>query len=87
MNRKIFEVVKLTNGYLATIIGINKDAYKVEIVNDKGKRKEITEINENDIKEVIVTKQKQIITFTKEKLQARSENVMEKKIYKEANQF
>ena len=56
MNRKIFEVVKLTNGYLATIIGINKDSYKVEIVNNNGKRKKITEINENDIKEVIVTK-------------------------------
>ena len=56
MNRKISEVVKLTNGYLATIIGINKDSYKVEIVNHDGKRKKITEINENDIKEVIVTK-------------------------------
>ena len=58
MNRKIFEVVKLTNGYLATIIGINKDSYKVEIVNNNGKRKKITEINETDIKEVIVKKKK-----------------------------
>lgn len=56
MKRKVFEVVKLKNGDMATIIGIDKDSYKVEIVGENGKRKEITEINENDIDEVIVTK-------------------------------
>lgn len=56
MKRKIFEVVKLTDGKLATIIGINKNTYKVEIVNEKGKRTEIKNINEDDINEIIVAK-------------------------------
>ena len=56
MKRKVFEVVKLTDGNLATIIGIEKDSYKVEIVNKNGKRKEITEISENDIDKVIISK-------------------------------
>ncbi len=55
MKRKVFEVFKLKNGDMATIIGTDKD-YKVEIVGKNGKRKEITEINENDIDKVIVTK-------------------------------
>lgn len=56
MKRKIFEVLKLKSGDKATIIGINKDSYKVEIVNKNGKRKEITDINEDDIDKVIVAK-------------------------------
>lgn len=56
MKRKIFEVVKLKNGDMATIIGIEKDTYKVEIVNKNGKRKKIAEINEYEIDEVIITK-------------------------------
>lgn len=56
MKRKVFEVVKLKSGDMATIIGIDKDSYKVEVVNKNGKRKEITEISENDIDEVIISK-------------------------------
>lgn len=56
MKRKVFEVIKLKNEDMATIIGIDKDSYKVEIVNKNGKRKEITEISENDIDEVIISK-------------------------------
>lgn len=56
MKRKVFEVVKLKNGYMATIIGIDNDYYKVEIVNKNGKRKQITQINEDDIEEVIIAK-------------------------------
>ena len=55
MKRKVFEVVKLKSGDMATIIGIDKDSYK-EIVNKNGKRKDITEISENDIDEVIISK-------------------------------
>ena len=46
MKRKVFEVIKLKSGDMATIIGIDKDSYKVEIVNKNGKRKDITEISE-----------------------------------------
>lgn len=56
MQRKIFEVVKLVDGSLATIIGINEESYKVEVVDKSGKRKQITEINENDIQDVIIKK-------------------------------
>ena len=54
--KKVFEVIKLKSGDMATIIGIDKDSYKVEIVNKNGKRKDITEISENDIDEVIISK-------------------------------
>ena len=56
MKRKVFEVVKIKSGDMATIIVVDKDSYKVEIVGKNGKIKEITEINENDIDKVIVTK-------------------------------
>ena len=56
MKRKVFEVIKLKNEDMATIIGIDKDSNKVEIVGKNGKRKEITEISENDIDEVIISK-------------------------------
>ena len=39
LKRKVFEVVKLKNGYMATIIGIEKNSYKVEIVNKKVREK------------------------------------------------
>ena len=56
MKRKVFEVIKLKNEDMATIIGIDEDSYKVEIVGKNGKRKEITEISENDIDEVVISK-------------------------------
>lgn len=56
MKIKIFEVVKLKTGDMATIIGMDKDSYKVEVVGKNGERKKITTITENDIQEVIITK-------------------------------
>lgn len=56
MKRKVFEVVELKSGEMATIIGIDKNNYKVEIVTKNGKRKEITDINEEDIEKVIIAK-------------------------------
>ena len=56
MKRKVFEVVKLKSGEKATIMGIDKNTYKVEIVGKNGKRKQITDINEDDIDEVIFAK-------------------------------
>lgn len=56
MKRKIFEVVKLKNEDMATILEVDKDSYKVEVVGKDGKIKQITEINEDDIDEVIIAK-------------------------------
>lgn len=39
MKIKIFDVVELNNGNKATIIEINKNRYKVEIVDKHGKSK------------------------------------------------
>lgn len=67
MKRKIFEVVKLKNEDMATILEVDKDSYKVEVVGKDGKIKQITEINEDDIDEVIIAKQVKKVTFTKDK--------------------
>lgn len=56
MKEKIFNVVRLLNGDLATILEVNKNSYKVEIVDEKGKSKGFKTIKEEDIKEVIVSK-------------------------------
>ncbi len=56
MKRKLFEVVKLKNDDIATIIEIDKDSYKVEIINKNAKIKQITESIEEDIDEVIIEK-------------------------------
>lgn len=39
MKRKVIEVVKLKNDDMVTIIEIDKDSYKVEIINKNVKRK------------------------------------------------
>lgn len=57
MKYKVFDVVMLNNGNKATILGeINKNQYKVEIVNDDGKREEVKIIDDNDIKDIIFSK-------------------------------
>ncbi len=56
MKVKLFEVVKLNNGNLATILEVNKDLYKAEIIDDKGKSLGTQNISNSDIKEVIFTK-------------------------------
>lgn len=56
MKNKVFEVVRLLDGNLATILEVDSNSYKVEIVDKKGKTKEITKVKDEDIKEVIVSK-------------------------------
>jgi len=56
MKVKLFEVVSLNNGNLATIIGINKDTYKAELIDEKGKSLGIKEITNSEIKEIIYNK-------------------------------
>lgn len=55
MKLKIFDVVELVNNDMATIkekLGNNK--FKAEIVNEKGFTKEIREIDEKEIKRIVV---------------------------------
>lgn len=56
MKRKVFDVVKLVDENMATILEVELNTYKVEIVDKKGKTKEIKEIKEEDIKDVIIAK-------------------------------
>ncbi len=56
MKIKIFDVVELNSGNKATIIEINKNGYKAEIVDNNGKSKGILQIEEKDIKKVIFSK-------------------------------
>lgn len=56
MKIKLFDVVKLNNGNNATILGINKNTYRAEILTEEGKTLEFKEITNSEIKEVIYTK-------------------------------
>ena len=56
MKYKQFDVVKLKNGYNATILGLNDNKYNVEIVDNEGKRKELSEIQDDDILEYVLKK-------------------------------
>ena len=56
MKRKVFEVVKLKSGDMATILEVDKDRYKVEVVDKRGKSKGTIEVSENDIDEIIISK-------------------------------
>lgn len=56
MKRKVFDVIKLVDGNMATILEVDKDTYKAEIVNKRGKSQGIKNIKEEDIKEVIISK-------------------------------
>ena len=56
MKRKVFDVVKLVDGNMATILEVYKDTYKIEKVNNKGESQGIIEISENDIDEIIISK-------------------------------
>lgn len=57
MKIKLFDVVKLNSGNNATILGINKNTYRAEILTEEGKTLEFKEITNSEIKEVIYTKQ------------------------------
>ena len=56
MKAKLFEVVELNNGNLATILEVNKDLYRAEIIDKKGNSLGIQNISNVDIKEIIYNK-------------------------------
>ena len=49
----IFDVVELKNNKKATIIAINKNQYKAEVLDSKGKRLGVKEIKDEDIAKII----------------------------------
>jgi len=55
-NYNMFDVVRLDNGNLATIINYDKSIYKAEVVNDKGVSLGIKEISDSEIKEIVYKK-------------------------------
>lgn len=60
MKLKRFEVVELENGNKATILDIKDNEYFAEIVDRNGKTIENRNITENEIKKVIIYKDKLI---------------------------
>ena len=60
MKLKRFEVVELVSGNKATILDIKNNEYFAEIVNRNGKTIENRNITENEIKKVIIYKDKLI---------------------------
>lgn len=51
-----FDVVELNNSDRATIIAISDNEYKVDIVDENGKIKEVKNIKQDEIKNVIFKK-------------------------------
>lgn len=58
MKLKKFEVVELVNGNKATILDTNNNQYYAEIVNDNGIAIDNRAITEDEIKKVLVYKDK-----------------------------
>lgn len=58
MKLKKFEVVELVNGNKATILETNNNQYYAEIVNDNGITIDNRAITEDEIKKVLVYKDK-----------------------------
>ena len=58
MKLKRFEVVELVNGNKATILDTNNNQYYAEIVNDNGITIDNRAITEDEIKKVLVYKDK-----------------------------
>lgn len=58
MKLKRFEVVELLNGNKATILDTNNNHYYAEIVNDKGITIDNRAITEDEIRKVLVYKDK-----------------------------
>lgn len=56
MKLKRFEVVELVNGNKATILDINNNQYYAEVVNDKGITIDNRNITDEEIKRVLVSK-------------------------------
>ncbi len=57
MKFKIFDVVEVNNGNKATILSVDNEQYKVEIVTNDGKSKGIVDLEEKDIKKLIFKKE------------------------------
>lgn len=53
-----FDVVELNNGDKATVIAISDNGYKVDIVDEYGNRKEVKNIKQDEIKNIIFKKWK-----------------------------
>lgn len=51
-----FDVIELNNGDKATIIAINDNLYKVDIVDENGARKEVKNVKQDEIKRLIFKK-------------------------------
>ena len=58
MKLKKFEVVELVNGNKATILDTNNNQYYAEIINDNGITIDNRAITEDEIKKVLVYKDK-----------------------------
>ena len=58
MKLKRFEVVELSNGNKATILDIDNNEYYAEIVDDKGNTIDNRNITEDEIKKVLIHKDK-----------------------------
>ena len=56
MKLKAFDVIELKNGDRATILDINNNVYKVEVVDKNGISKGIKNIEETDVKDIIISK-------------------------------
>lgn len=56
MKYKQFEVVKLKSKYYATILGIEDNKYKSEVVDEKGNTIGIKMITDDEIEDVVVKK-------------------------------
>jgi len=56
MKLKVFDVIELKNGDRATILDINNNVYKVEVVDKNGISKGIKNIEETDVKDIIISK-------------------------------
>ncbi len=56
MKLKRFDVVELNNGNKATIFDTKNNEYYAEVVNDKGITIEHGNINEDEIKKALVSK-------------------------------
>lgn len=55
-NYNMFDVVRLNNGNLATILNYDKSIYKVEVVNENGVSLGIKEISDDEIEKIVYKK-------------------------------
>ena len=56
MKVKVFDVVKLNNGAIATVIDENKEIYRGQITNADGQITEVRDFKISDVTEIIYTR-------------------------------